>query len=330
MRPKIGLVGYFGWGNFGDELFVKAHEEFLSDDYELEVVHDMLEAPYFTPERLENLSTFDGFLIGGGDLINPQIVSKLYWLDEYLQKPVFVYGIGVPTPNRETSKAINRYKEFFANDSLKCVVLRDKRSLDWFEKVIDTPAVVSTYPDAVCAMSLPRAVPLEEKTIGISIRSHRSVVGNYEMVREAADAAKELGYKVRLIVMSNGVLGEADYEVTQQFARGDEEIVYAEGLNEICTAIGECHQLVSMKFHGMIVATMYGVPSLQLAATQKNRNFLQYIQRPDMQSDYQSEKIALQIPRQPVCIHSFLRWKLRRDAKAGYEHLRSVMHEVYS
>lgn len=47
-KKKIGLVGYFGFGNFGDELFMDVHKQFLADDYELEVVHDLTEAPYFS------------------------------------------------------------------------------------------------------------------------------------------------------------------------------------------------------------------------------------------------------------------------------------------
>src|SRR4028118_1926988 len=97
MRPKVGLVGYFGWGNFGDELFIETHRQYLSRHYDLEVVHDLLTEPYFTRPIEEVVEKYDAFLIGGGDLLNPARVSNLYWRMEYLQKPVFVMGLGVPT-----------------------------------------------------------------------------------------------------------------------------------------------------------------------------------------------------------------------------------------
>ena len=28
-RPTVGLVGYFGWGNYGDELFVQVWQQVL-------------------------------------------------------------------------------------------------------------------------------------------------------------------------------------------------------------------------------------------------------------------------------------------------------------
>jgi polysaccharide pyruvyl transferase WcaK-like protein len=328
-KPKIGLVGYFGWGNFGDELFVEAHKEYLGNEYDLEIVHDKLEAPYFSDRRISELERFDGFLIGGGDLLNPSAVSQLYWRDEYLKKPVFVYGIGVPQPNRKSSPAINHYKKFFSHENVKAIVLRDIESMKYFNAYIQPRVEAVTFPDAVFAMTSPKAVKSDEMLIGIAIRDHRSVVGGYSEVRKAADIAKEYGYKVRIIVMANGVLGEGDLRVAKEFAREGEEVVYSENLVDICRAIGECHQLISMKFHGMVVASMYSVPSVQLSATPKNKNFLRYIQRLDLQSNYNSEELWTRVPRYPAPIHSILVRKLKRDSMAGYNYLLKCMREVY-
>ncbi len=325
MKPKIGLVGYFGWGNFGDELFVDAHREHLSEHFDLEVVSDMTVAPYLSDARVDSLKDFDAFLIGGGDLINPAAISSLYWRQEYLEKPVFVYGIGVPQPAKKASKSISYYQEFFRHKNTKCTVLRDIESKRYFDSVIQPAVAAVTYPDAVCAMTLPKAVPSESKLLGVTIRSHGSVVGGYEHVRRAVNQAKELGYKVRIIVMGNGKLGAADHEVSQDFLEEDEELVYSESLDDICVAIGECHQLISIKFHGMIVAAMYGVPSLQLSSTAKNRNFLRYIQRLDMLSSYNSDDLFERVSRYPVPLHSLLRTKLKRDSRAGYAHLIACM-----
>lgn len=39
---KIGLVGFFGWGNFGDELFIKAHRQYLGDIATLEPINNLI------------------------------------------------------------------------------------------------------------------------------------------------------------------------------------------------------------------------------------------------------------------------------------------------
>lgn len=329
MKPKIGLVGYFGWGNYGDELFVEAHKKNLSEEFDLEVVHDLLESPYLSDKALSKLDQFDGFLIGGGDLVNASAVSQLYWKKEYLSKPVFVYGIGVPTPKIKKSKALNYYQEFFNNDNVKLTVLRDRESCQYFNTVIAPKREAVFFPDAVCSLDMPKPREYEGKTIGFSIRNHRSVVGNYEEVREAVDQSKEYGYNVKLIVMANGILGKLDYEKAIEFAKPDEEIIYTESLDELSSAIGGLDQLVSMKFHGMVVAAMYAVPSVQISATTKNRNFLTYLQRMELQSNYNAPDLATRIPMYPSKIHSLLVRKLKRDSLQGYELLKAEMRKVY-
>jgi polysaccharide pyruvyl transferase WcaK-like protein len=328
-KPKIGLVGYFGWGNFGDELFVETHRQFLGENYDLEIVHDLLEAPYFSEQKLDSLSDYDGFLIGGGDLVNPKAVSNLYWRKEYLEKPVFVHGIGCPDLKTKQSKSINYYREYFSDPAIKHICLRDRESKEYFDSVISPEIETVTYPDPVCALQLPQAAANSGKVLGVILRSHRSLVGNYQNVRAAADAARELGYSIRVIVLATGQLNKEDAQFARDFAREDEELVDSEDLRELCQAVGGCSLLLTMKFHGLIVATMYGVPAIQLSSTQKNRNFYRYIQRPDLPSNYQDAELFKRIPYLPAPIHSLLRSKLRRDASAGYEALIEAMAEVF-
>ena len=47
-RPKVGLVGFYGPGNYGDELFLDAFREHLGAAMDLGVVFDSPTRPYFT------------------------------------------------------------------------------------------------------------------------------------------------------------------------------------------------------------------------------------------------------------------------------------------
>lgn len=330
-KPRIGLVGYFGWGNFGDELFVKAHRQHLGDLVDLEVVHDLLKAPYFSTQALDRLSSFDGFLIGGGDLVNPRAFSTLYWRDEYLKKPVFVHSIGCPALKIRQSPSLVQFRSFFGSSSIKHVNLRDIESKNYFDAIIGSSCDSSHCPDAVFALDMPPRNSPKEQVLGVVLRQHRSLEDQtYPEVRRALHEAKSLGYKIQLIVGATGALGAADYELTRAFAEDDESIIYYENLEDICTAIGSCSLILSMKFHVVVVGALYGVSVIQLSSTQKNTNLFRLMQRPDLRRNHVDSGLWRAIPPIPIPIHSVLIKRLKSSASAGYERLRTSISATFS
>ncbi|MGJ6980117.1 polysaccharide pyruvyl transferase family protein [Aestuariimicrobium soli] len=326
---RIGLVGYFGWGNFGDELFVKVHRQELSGTYDLHVVNDLLEAPYHSRPLEELVDEYDGFLIGGGDLLNPQRVSDLYWRHEYLKKPTYIYGLGVPNQPYRREAVIATYQKFLRDDNCKLVVARDIESYTWIKKNIDPGEKLTWYPDPVCAMNRPEPLPNTEKTLGVVMREHRSLNQDMAPVRRLIDEAKDMGYRVRHLVLSNMSLGASDLTRAQLIAAGtDEEIFHSEDLDELCQQISSCSALATIKFHGLIVATMYGVPSIAMSVTPKNRNFLRMIERTEMLCSYTDPNVYQRLSHYPARIPQKVRGDLYRRSRAGYEHLRKVMAET--
>jgi len=154
----------------------------------------------------------------------------------------------------------------------------------------------------------------------VCLRAHNSVVGNYEYVSKAVEYARRLGYQVRLIALSRDKLLVADKILYREFAELNNinSIVYSDNFFDISKSLGQCSLVLSMKFHGLIVSSLYGVPTIQMSSTPKNRNFLRYIQRGDLLSNYLSEELQFHIPKYPAKIHSLLRRKLKRDAAQGY------------
>ncbi|MFW7381308.1 MAG: polysaccharide pyruvyl transferase family protein [Oligoflexus sp.] len=302
----------------------------MADNYDLEVVHDQLESPYFSNSALGKLRDYDGFLIGGGDLVNPNAVSALYWREEYLEKPVFVHSIGCPNLKVKKSNALNYFKNFFSNYSIKHVCLRDVESKQYFDTIVKPSIETITYPDAVFAMNIP-VVKRERKSkvLGVVLRSHQSLVGGYDQVRKAVNEAKSLGYTARVIVAAFGKLGEGDLAVSKEFADTDEDVVYSNDLMELCESLGECSLIISMKFHAVVVGSMYSVPVIQLSSTQKNRNLFRYMQRPDLLGNYHDTELYRKIPPTPAPIHSILVKKLKRDSSQGYAELKKKMDNIY-
>jgi len=315
---KIGLVGFFGWGNFGDELFVAAHKQFLSELGEVEPIHDIMKKPYFSQPVAEVVEKYDAFVIGGGDLIIPWTVSELYWKEEYLSKPVHVVGVGVPTWGGYKKEKVEAYRRFFQSPSVKTLIARDQKSADWINKNIEPNVPAIYHPDLVCAMELPVVEKPENKILGVVLRHRRGGKDNLKSVRDLCIRAKKFDYKIRLIVLGNMSTGALDVEVAKEFAEEDEELIYTEDINEMCVAIGECSALASMKFHGTIVAAMYGVPSYILSATDKNRNFAKMIDRPDLVTSIQDKKLFYRLPFSPAPINQLVIDDLKKRAIEGY------------
>lgn len=328
MTKRIALVGYFGWGNFGDELFVDTHRQMLEPEFSLFVANDLTDAPYFSQGVEPVLEEADAILIGGGDLINPLRVSELYWREEFLRRPVVIYGLGVPSQPFERKHVIDRYRAFLEHPNVKLVVTRDVESFQWMHANFDIAGKLEWYPDPVCAYRLPEARKSETPEFGIVMRSHRSLEHDFAALRRMADRARDCGYTVQHIVLANRQTAREDFELAGELAAAGEEVFRSESLSELCHQISGLSMLASIKFHGLVVATMYGIPTIAMSVTPKNRNFLRYIERPEMLVSYRDVGLADRVTAYPARIHSLVRENLERRAVEGYGRLRAVLRSL--
>jgi polysaccharide pyruvyl transferase WcaK-like protein len=288
----IGLVGFFGWGNFGDELFVETYKQHLEPYFQVEVVHDLLEKPYFSRPIDEVVEKYDALVIGGGDLVIPWQLSGLYWRFEYLKKPTFVHSVGVPTWGKYDRSVVEELRRFFSSDAVKQVSARDPESARWIQKHLKAPQAVQHAPDMVCALNLPPAIKPLEPVLGIVTRYRRGGEDDYSQLQVLCEKAASLGFKIRHLVLATGVTGERDLMAADQFNFPGKQIVSSESVWDLCQAIGECSVLASMKFHGSVVAAMYGVPSIVLSPTDKSRNFMRQLERLDLLSNLNDPNLS--------------------------------------
>jgi polysaccharide pyruvyl transferase WcaK-like protein len=80
-----------------------------------------------------------------------------------------------------------------------------------------------------------------------------------------------------------------------------------------------------MKFHGTVVATMYGVPSIVMIATSKNRNFMRRIGREDLLSSFDSEALIDKFLCKPEPISSSSVEDIKQGALEAMYRLRSAL-----
>lgn len=324
-KPRLGIVGFFGHGNYGDELFWSVFQQYFGEHFDLVLIPDLPEKPYFSTPVDDRVDGVDAIVIGGGDLIRPWSVDERYFHKTYLRKPVYMVGLGVPI--RATSSAFadrpevaSRYASFFQHPSVQFVGLRDDASRDWVVRNLAPTAPVVSAPDMVCALDLP-AAPAQNPTspiLGIATRLRPDLdsADDYSELATLASAMRDRGWRIRHLILGTGTVGQRDRLNADDLAIEGKEIFASEDLDDISRAIGECTALVSMKFHGSVVATMYGIPSVVLIPTSKNRSFMHRLGREDLLSRFDDPQLTAKFDSVPAPPDPSAVAGLREDAAA--------------
>jgi polysaccharide pyruvyl transferase WcaK-like protein len=241
---------------------------------------------------------------------------------------VFVAGVGVPSWKQPVPHVVERLRGFFQHPSVKCIGSRDPESTAWITANLEPTAPVVTAPDLVCALTLPAVErPAGAPIFGVAVRS-RNQPDDLSRVRELCERATALGYRVRRIVLATRAVRARDEEATLGLDLPDTELVATDDLDAIGRAIGECTAFATMKFHGVVVGTMYGVPSIALMPTTKTRNFLRGIGRTDLLAAYSNPELPafLRDEMTPIAPDTIAR--LRSDAVAHLGDLRARIAAV--
>jgi polysaccharide pyruvyl transferase WcaK-like protein len=282
VRPRIGITGSFGRGNYGDELYVKTYQYWLGPWADLFLQTARRGPSYFRDLGRANLRTMDAVVLGGGDLLCPyrSHISPDFINPAYLQRPVHVAGIGVERNRDEIDPdVLARWKSFLTHPSIRSISMRDPGSRKWVEEHIAPAVPVGEHPDLVCALPLPVvARPSGPPILGLVTR-HIKQPSEYEQIIAICRTMMERGWRVRHIIGGVGDHGKKDLENSRHVVLPGKETMHSRELDDISRALGECSQVLSMKLHTTIVATMYGVPTISVNPVVKAKAFMRSIGR---------------------------------------------------
>jgi polysaccharide pyruvyl transferase WcaK-like protein len=324
-KPRIGMVGYFGYGNYGDELFLQVFGKYLPD-FEPVFLQDQLNRPFYTKPLEPKVAELDAILIGGGDLVIPDYWTDQYFEDAFLAKPIYMHGLGVPTWGGENAAIVARMAKFFQHPNVRRIHVRDAESRSWIESKLTPNVPVQLTPDIVCALDLPDVErPSKPPIFGLVTRRQKPGSIGWENVRRLCDRAKMLGYRIRHIILGTGPVGIEDIEGAKEFNYDGMEVVHGESIDDLTRAIGECTVLASMKFHGCVVAFMYGVPTIGLITTDKFRNFFKIAERPELLAHHRHTDLDKRLPFHMARIPNSTIRELRGAAEAGLLGLQTAM-----
>lgn len=295
---KLGLLGYYGFGNYGDELFKVIFETYLTNVklVHFEEVTGVMKGFHATSEMRQNFAnSVDGILIGGGDLIRPGDKKINYWFPEYLSKPIFIHGVGVARWLGFNKETVYKISKFFQHQNVKHISVRDVESKKWLEKHIQPRCPVDFYPDLVCALDLPE-VNRTEKALGIITRkqigqalNENQTTKTHQLLEKVCYAAEKQGFSIRQIILSNGETAKEELYAAKLLDFPGKIIKSSQDLSDLTKYIGQCSLIISTKFHGCVVASMYGIPAISLNNTNKIKNFYRMIEREDLLASIDNE-----------------------------------------
>lgn len=281
---KIGLVGYFGWGNFGDELFFDILKK-LFESHQITLFHDPIKGCLL--ENVDNLiDSVDVIVIGGGDLLIPWYRSWLYWDERYLSKPVFIYGIGVPTWNKIDKNVVDYYREFFSHKNVKMISCRDIESVEWIENVMNfKDKSILYFPDIVSAFSFDEGYK-NSKNISLILR--RQPEYHSEVLLKIYNEVSELGLNFKLIVLGTGSTQHDDIEAVQKLFPECDPIIKGT-TKDLIAELRDSRVIISMKFHGVVAAYFSKIPFVALSKADKFVSFCKQTENEHLLSTWNDE-----------------------------------------
>ena len=237
--------------------------------------------------------------------------------------------MGVPTWAGVAEAVVRRLEQFLRHPNVRLISVRDNESQYWLARNMKLNVPVRKFADMVCAMPLPAVARPAGKPI-FTLISRKQMPGEIHWKNVAALCARaaSLGYRVRCLVLGTGSTRTDDLSTLESEKPPiDWEIEQSENLDRLTRLIGESTFVASMKFHGCVVATMYGVPAVILSTTDKFESFLRMIDRPDLHAHHTFEDLPDRLPRfvAPIPRHTINH--LRNDARKGLESLRESLQE---
>lgn len=272
MPNQVGLVGFFGWGNFGDELFFQQWTN--RPNWHSFRVNDLTAKPYFSRPAIDVAADADALVIGGGDLIRTEAISPLYWNRAWIDRPLVISGIGVAEESGvQRADVVPRLRQFFQAANILSLSARDVRSQRWIESNLQPTLPVRLVPDLAFGIEAPAVqqrnsddgahVPI----IGLVFNKHycESDMRLAEDLRAAHLAGK---INLRILVLATGqqLATERALLLDLNF-RVPFEVF--DSVDQMVRGIAGLDLLYSAKFHGLVVAARHGIPSISLRTTSK-------------------------------------------------------------
>lgn len=265
---RVGHIGYFGWGNYGDELMLETWREHFVDRAAQETVHTLLHRPYFEEPAVRVAERFDVLIIGGGDLIQPDSISTLYWNRAWLTRPVVIAGVGAALERqRQRPDVASRLAAFMSHENVRMIGVRDSGTQNWLSHVVRPSRKITTGADLAFAATIPSA-RRTRNAVAVVLRKSPST-DDVTTVRRLQRVCAGHGTRVELLVLATKQQRDRETAELGRAFGATFPVITCSTTTEITRQLSEYRGLVTAKFHGAVMAARMGIPTLSMRRTHK-------------------------------------------------------------
>lgn len=270
---KIAVSGYYGMGNFGDDLFLHTLRQIFNDHH------------VYPWTRFLDSGQTDAVIIGGGDLITPYSFNAYYFPSIVRNRPLWVYGVGIVDAYPEhtwSPDQVAQYRSFISG--AKRAVFRDERSTDiarrahFHENAETAPDIVFGYREP----SIPIKRFSKKKSIGVCVFAYESFP--LENMTNLLIHLIQLGYHIVLIPVIHHPGNQfADHQTCLRLQKNITEknpgssietLPFLQDLDLTYSYIQSVDYLITFKLHPALAALRGGVPVLAFSRMNKVKSLL--------------------------------------------------------
>lgn len=265
----ITIFGWYGRGNLGDEAFKSAFGSMFAGS-EFRFISNNDEVP-----------KDDILILGAGDVVKSFYLNKIQ-----SDRPYYALGVGCAYPDDISLLGKNCQGVYFRNQAdFKAAQAMGMNAFLCPDIAFSLPVQASPEKDPIAQVGKKKlAVILSNSVIQPGISSDQMGDVSYQeyMKWELAKALDYLSefYHVNFIPLSHERFAYdigMHYDVSSRMEKGMDQLIWDQPIDpyQALSGIKDYDLVITMKFHGMIFATMMGIPFVNVGLTRKTTMFCQ-------------------------------------------------------
>ncbi len=288
---KLLLIGYYGYGNIGDEALLEAIinalkkekiiEEFYVLSYNVEATSKEHQVKAISRGKhldlIRAIREVDAVVVGGGSVLQDVTSSlslfyymTILFLAKIFKKKAFLLGNGYGPIN----KRLNQFLLTRLLPYMDGVIARDRESFLSYQEFKLKHLFAGVDLVYLLNSRKVKKQKSSKKNVVISLRPWYNASNTHSVMRETINYLESLGYKISLLPMKSP---EDDKEL--EYYLSEEINLIAHDFNVILKELADADFVIGMRLHALILAAKLNTPFIAISYDPKVDSFNRQISK---------------------------------------------------